>query len=163
MAEDFKLKWSNLRPSNKVTLIAAFIGLIGSLTGTILSINKAQEANAFVQKEFAIKYTPDIRTYIVSWNIYVGEGRPFRRDDNIIVIPMAICNKSYGLAKDINLKIIYNDGTWELDKEFVFSISPKYLSYLRQFFLQIFFMNYFNSSSYIFSIKSSSNCKYCPH
>lgn len=62
------------------------------------------------KKEFELQYTPDLRTYLRSWNIYVGDGSKFGRVDNIIEIPLAICNKSYGLAKDIKLTILYNDG-----------------------------------------------------
>lgn len=68
----------------------------------------AEKALSYTKKEFAIQYTPDLRSYI-PWEIKIG---PFGgRSDNIIIIPISICNKSYGLAKDIKLSFLYNVGT----------------------------------------------------
>lgn len=66
-----------------------------------------------IQKELSIQYTPDLRAYINSWDIYVGEGSKFDKDriDDVIEIPLSLCNKSYGLAKDIELTLVYDDGT----------------------------------------------------
>ncbi|MBU1809081.1 MAG: hypothetical protein KJ661_05940 [Candidatus Omnitrophica bacterium] len=75
------------------------------------SSNAAQEALTFTKKEFAIQYTPELRAYMRSWNIYVGDGTKIGRKDNVIEIPLAICNKSYGIAKDVKLNLLYNYGT----------------------------------------------------
>ena len=108
--------------------IAVIIAIIGFLINWHLSINAnktaqnangiaekssntAQEALTFTKKEFAIQYTPELRAYMRSWNIYVGDGAKIGRKDNVIEIPLAICNKSYGIAKDVKLTLLYNYGT----------------------------------------------------
>jgi hypothetical protein len=69
----------------------------------------------YVRREFNIQYTPDLRTYIHSTDIYVGDANKFnpRRTGTAIEIPLAICNKSYALAKDIVLTYTYNSGYGE--------------------------------------------------
>lgn len=122
--------WTSLRITIRAAIISALISGIISLIGVYFSSLKADKANKialdanitaqkavdFTEKEFETKYTPDIRVYIPTWNVYVGEGGS-KRIDNIILIPTTICNKSYGLAKDVTLNIVYNDGTWESDKK----------------------------------------------
>lgn len=71
----------------------------------------AEEALSLAKDEFTAQYTSRIRTYITSQNIYVGEGKEFGRDDDVIVVPIVIINKGYGLAKDIKLTIYYDYGS----------------------------------------------------
>jgi len=118
--------WNSLQLTLKAALITSTVSIlvcIPTFINSRSSLKKADKANEiaqsavdFTQKEFLTKYTPDLRAYISSWNIYVGDGKQYGRDDNIIFIPLVVCNKSYGLAKDIELKILFNDGA-DKDKD----------------------------------------------
>ncbi|MCX5712374.1 MAG: hypothetical protein NTY47_04810, partial [Candidatus Omnitrophica bacterium] len=108
-----------------VTIRAAFIGAGLSFLISIISIavascisldanNIARNAQKYVEKEFAIQFTSNLGAYIDHRNFYVGDGKPFQRIDNFIQIPLVIYNKNYGLATDIELTLIFNDGDRDL-------------------------------------------------
>jgi hypothetical protein len=103
----------------KATVISSIIAIIGICVSYYIAAKAnviASDSLTYVKNEFAIQYTPELRNYIQSWNIYVGSGKKIGREDDIVEIPLAICNKSYGLAKDIEVKLVYNDGTSPDDK-----------------------------------------------
>ena len=107
----------------RATLFAVVVSTIASLIGFVINWNVSTDANKIAkdaldvtEREFALQYTPELRSYLRSWNIYVGPGEKIKRTDNVIIIPLAISNKSYGLAKDVEITFIYNDGA-SSDKE----------------------------------------------
>ncbi len=111
MINKIKKWWGGLRLTIKSTLISSCVAIILG----IISIVVSSCALGLANKDFIAKYTPDLRVYVRSQDIYVGDGSRFNRIDNVIDIPLAIVNKGYGLAKNIKLAIIYNDSTG--DKE----------------------------------------------
>lgn len=82
------------------------------LNAQIKSLNSQLENLELSKKEIELQYTPDIRSYVTYADIRSGtydSNKPGRMDDHII-IPIEICNRTYGYAKDIVLTICYNYG-----------------------------------------------------
>lgn len=80
----------------------------------LLPFHPVQQQLGILKKQYNIQYTPDLRMYINSGvDIYVGKGDKIKRVDDVISIPLIIFNKGYGLAKNIRLAMVYNDGASE--------------------------------------------------
>lgn len=103
--------WNSWYIANSSNEIANRAGLTAVEANKIArkSLEASEDAISYTKKEFAVQYTPDLRAYL-PWGIYVGAGKPYERIDDVIDIQIAICNKSYGLAKDIKLTVCYDYG-----------------------------------------------------
>ena len=69
----------------------------------------AKEAAKRADKEFAMLNASDIKVFAL-YDFYVGTGKEMGRIDDVIEIPLVICNKGLGIAKDVVMSVTYNDG-----------------------------------------------------
>lgn len=86
--------------------------LKAQLNTQIESLNRQIQSLESSRKEIKLQYTPDIRSWITYSDIRPGTYDPSKpgRIDDFIVIPITICNRTYGYAKDIVLTMCYDFG-----------------------------------------------------
>ncbi|MDD5436085.1 MAG: hypothetical protein PHX20_00880 [Candidatus Omnitrophica bacterium] len=105
------------------TLSVVLSTIISALLVTIITFlpfypaNKiAKETSERADKEFSMLNASDIKVFTL-YDFYVGTGKEMGRIDDVIDIPLVICNKGLGIAKDVAMTVTYNDGAGS-DKTF---------------------------------------------